>query len=81
MKNLEASFNHEALKMVAEAKSWNELLPIPESSAIALIVSMELVEPRTFKEAWNHPDLKQRMKWREAIEKEFAEVWRKIKQG
>jgi hypothetical protein len=40
--------------------------------------------PRTFDEAWNHPDEFQRKKWREAINKEFAKmeqkkVWRKIK--
>ncbi len=45
---------------------------------------MVLVELRTFQEAWNHPDLKQYMKWREAIRKEFADmnkqqVWRKVK--
>ncbi len=57
MKNLEASFNPEALKMVAEAKSGNKLVPIPESSTIALRLCMELVEPKTFQEAWNHPDI------------------------
>ncbi|MGL5934163.1 MAG: reverse transcriptase domain-containing protein, partial [Cetobacterium sp.] len=40
--------------------------------------------PKTFMEAWNHPDTFQREKWREAIEKEFAKmernkVWRKFK--
>ncbi len=57
--------------MVAEAKSGIELLPITESSAISLSVCMELVEPRIFQEAWNHPDLKQCMKWREVFRKEF----------
>ncbi len=55
MKNLDASFN---LEMVTEAKSGNELLPMPESSTIALSMCMEFVEPWTFLEAWNHPDLK-----------------------
>ncbi len=85
MQNLEASFKPDALKMVAEAKGGNELLPISESSAIALSVCMELAEPRTFQEAWNHPDPERCMKWREAIRKEFADmnkqqVWRKVKQ-
>ena len=40
--------------------------------------------PKTFQEAWNHPDPFQRKKWREAILKEFKKmndnkVWRKIK--
>ncbi len=60
--------------MVAGAKSGNELLPTPESSTIALSVCMELGEPRTFQEAWNHPDPEQCMKWREAIRKEFADM-------
>ncbi len=42
MKNLEASFNPDALKMVAEAKSENELLPLPESSTIAVSVRFEV---------------------------------------
>ncbi|KAG7336872.1 reverse transcriptase RNA-dependent DNA polymerase, partial [Nitzschia inconspicua] len=39
-------------------------------------------EPKTFQEAWNHPDPEERKKWREAIRKEFHDmivrkVWRK----
>ncbi len=44
---------------------------------------MELVEPRPFQEGWDHPEIKQCMKWREAIRKEFSDmnkqqVWHKI---
>ena len=45
----------------------------------------EYEEPNSFQEAWNHHDKKQRVKWREAIRKEFhdmiykQQVWRKIK--
>ena len=44
------------------------------------------VEPKTFDEAWNHPDPEQRRKWREAITKEFTDmkklsVWRKVKRS
>ncbi len=46
MKNLEAYFNPDAFKMVAQAKVGNELLPISESSTVALSVCMELAEPR-----------------------------------
>ncbi len=69
MKNLEVSFNCDASKIVPKAKSANKLLPMQESNAIALSVCTELVEPRTFQEGWNHPDLKQCMQWREAITK------------
>ncbi len=62
MKNLDTCFYPEVLKMVAEAKSGNKLVPIPESSTIALRLCMELVEPKTFQEALSHPDLKQYMK-------------------
>ncbi len=70
--------------MVAKAKSGNELLPILESSTIELSECMEMIEPRTFQEAWNHPDIKQHMNWGEAIRKEFSDmnkqqVWGKIK--
>ena len=45
--------------------------------------SDDLVEPTTFRDAWDHPDPVQREKWREAIRKEFGDmnrrgVWRKI---
>ena len=68
---MEASFNPDASRMVEEAKGGNELLPMAESSANALNAYMELVEPRTFQEAWNHLNLEQCRKWREAIRKEF----------
>ena len=56
MKQLRASFNPDTSRMVEEAKGGKELLPIAMSSTIALNVHMDLVEPRTFQEAWNHPD-------------------------
>ena len=43
--------------------------------------------PKTFQEAWNHPDLEERKKWREAIRKEFNDmiykrkVWRHVKKS
>ena len=42
--------------------------------------------PKTFEDAWDHPDPFQREKWREAILKEFAKmerckVWRKVKRS
>ena len=43
-------------------------------------------EPNKFEEAWHHPDVQERGKWREAIRKEFRDmtnrgVWRKIKRA
>ncbi len=51
IKNLEAFYHPKASKMVAEAKSGNELLPMSKSSAMALSVVMELVKSRTFQQA------------------------------
>ncbi len=73
-------FDHIIFRVVKETKflslpkCGNEFFPIPESSAIVISVGMELVEPRTFQEAWNHPGLKQCMKWSEAIRKEFSDI-------
>ena len=46
----------------------------------------EPIEPKTFQEAYNHPEEEQRVKWRTAIKKEFHKmiergVWRKIKKA
>ena len=46
--------------------------------------SHQYEEPRTFQEAWNHPDPTQRVKWRDGIKKEFHDmtkrrVWKRIK--
>ena len=40
-------------------------------------------EPRTFKEAWNHPDHEEQVNWPNAIKKEFNDmmkqgVWKRI---
>ena len=45
--------------------------------------TLEMVEPESFREAWDHPDPNQREKWRQAIKKELGDmnkrgVWRKI---
>ena len=45
-------------------------------------VTTQYIEPKTFDEAWNHPDPKQRKFWRSAVRKEFKDmitrkVWRK----
>lgn len=35
---------------------------------------IQYVEPKNFREAWDHPDEEQRDKWREAIRKEFKDM-------
>ena len=47
---------------------------------------LDMAEPTTFQESWNHPDPTQREKWRTAIRKKFhdvnnCQVWRKIKRS
>jgi hypothetical protein len=44
----------------------------------------EIVEPKSYNEAWNHQESKQQVKWRKAIAKEFNDmvtrkVWKKMK--
>ena len=51
-----------------------------------LITEQELIEPKNFKEAWDHPDKEQKKKWREAINKEFKDmndrnIWTIIKRS
>ena len=46
----------------------------------------DYVEPKSFEEAWNHPDEVQRKKWQDAIHKEFKDmcnrgVWKKVKRS
>ena len=57
----------------------------PTPGEIAEIALLSMLqggnEPHTFNEAWNHPDMEQRKKWRDAIRKEFRDminrgVWR-----
>ena len=58
---------------------------IREVAFVTAIMS-DLEEPLTFQEAWHHPHLQERAKWRAAIRKEFKDminrgVWRLINQG
>ena len=40
--------------------------------------STQYVEPRSYDEAWNHPDPVQRTKWREAITKEYGDMVKRV---
>ena len=51
---------------------------------LVLMSSEDIKEPKTFDEAWNHPNPEERKKWREAIRKELRDmrhrgVWRVVK--
>lgn len=59
-----------------------------ELAEIALIEATtddgKIDDPRTFQEAWHHPDTEEREGWRKGIKKEFKDmitrgVWRKVK--
>ena len=44
------------------------------------------MEPVTFTEAWDHPDHRERRRWRETIRKEFEDmkkrkIWRRLKRS
>jgi len=46
----------------------------------------DFLESRSFDEGWNHPNAEQRVKWCDAIQKEFKDmnnhgVWRKIERA
>ncbi len=63
----------------AESEDWrNAYKDIPETSYKDIFEA-----PGSFEEAWNHPDLWQRDRWRKAIAKEFKkmeerQVWKKV---
>ena len=67
------------------AIAFNEFMFGKEADEVAMLhASVDEVEPTSFREAWDHPEVIQRHKWREAIRKEFhgmnqRKVWRKIK--
>ena len=59
--------------MEAEEAEDEDSNPSDEAQAeLALISAMSGArDPLTFNEAWNHPNLETRTKWRKAIEKEM----------
>ena len=72
---------------------WKQWLKDPESKERMKLWNVDpsrfkdlFENPKTFDEAWNHPDPFQRKKWRMAIKKEFdkmesKKVWKKIKRS
>jgi histone deacetylase 1/2 len=64
----------------------NLLIDVAKVAGKVKDVMPQYVEPKTFKEAWNHADPMQRAKWREAIRKEFCDmikrkVWCRVKKS
>ena len=85
MKKLQASYNHDANKIIEEStdvktsKNLNFLIDLAMITTESVSVPEE---PTSFNEAWNHADVTCREKWREAIRKEFTDmnkqqVWQK----
>ena len=95
MKRLAASYNPVATRVVEKAneKSKNmdvvnfmiDLAVFAQTTGIKTELGSGRDEerPNTFREAWDHPNMEKRNKWRDAIKKEFNDmtkrgVWRKI---
>ena len=87
MRKLQGWFNPSATKFVEELPSQQagrEL--ILDQVDFAFTTMDDYVEPKSFEEAWNHPDESQRQKWRDAIHKEFKDmnnrgVWKHVKKA
>ena len=72
LKQLKSWFNPEATKAVEDYEQGRD---INLSEANIALISTNLVnEPVSFDEAWNNEDLKEQLKWREAIEKELVDM-------
>jgi hypothetical protein len=81
MKKLQGWFNPDASRVVDSSNSGRE--PIVDQADISFMTVEQPKEPGTFNEAFNHSEENVRLKWREAIHKEFKEmnlhgVWKKV---
>jgi len=81
---LKSWFNPDPSRFIEEKDSGRDL--IVEKADVALNAVELVEEPKTFEEAYFHPDSDQKMKWQEAISKEFEEmsakrVWKKIRKS
>jgi hypothetical protein len=65
-------FNPNSTRFIENYDSGREL--VLEKADIALNLIDCLKEPETFEDAYYHPNHEERMKWREAISKEFNEM-------
>jgi hypothetical protein len=89
MKRLRTYYNPAIVEKMEEEKIEVESVEneddenLPEVAAYAGAVESDWGEPKTFSDAWNHPNEYIRKKWREAIRKEIREminkgVWRMV---
>jgi hypothetical protein len=95
-KRIETAQNKKALTQLSTLKSWfnpgpSRFMEVQDSGRDLVVESvnfafnsLDLVEePKTFAEAYKNPHLNDKIKWREAILKEFNDmsakgVWKKI---
>jgi Reverse transcriptase (RNA-dependent DNA polymerase) len=98
-KTIETAHNKKALKQISRLKSWfnpdpSRFMEVQDSgrdlvveSANFAFNSLDLVEePKTFAEAYHNPNSNDKIKWREAISKEFDDMiakglWKKIQKS
>jgi Reverse transcriptase (RNA-dependent DNA polymerase) len=98
-KSIVTAQDKKALKQILNLKSWfnpdpSRFMEVQDSgrdlvveSANFVFNSLDLVEePKTFAEAFNNPNTKDKIKWREAISKEFDDmsaegVWKIIQKS
>eukprot|EP00980_Cylindrotheca_fusiformis_P019114 scaffold6464_cov57-Cylindrotheca_fusiformis.AAC.1 len=72
------------LEQLEETKSDKQMSELEKEKRIRVIVGLLKDEmPKTFREAWDHPDSLMKDRWRAAIQKEFSDmnkrqVWRVI---
>jgi hypothetical protein len=68
------SANYESGRDSTVAELANLLIDVAKAAREVKDVEPHYIEPKTFKEAWNHPDPMQRAKWCEAIQKKFRDM-------
>ena len=90
MKKSHALYNHDANKIVKQATNEKGAI---ENLKFLICLSMVTTntksvpeEPKTFIEAWNHPNPNSCAKWQEVIKKEFTnmneqQVWCKTRKS
>jgi hypothetical protein len=61
------STNNESGRDLMVTELANLLIDIAKVAGKVKDVVLQYIEPKMFKEAWNHPDSMQRAKWREAV--------------
>ena len=68
MDNIEEEYTFDKAEMMVGPRKGNYRM-----NEFALMVS-STEEPKSFREAWDHPDPTKREKWRTAIRKEFRDM-------